>query len=88
MLTLSLTSANTLLLTPGGIIVVPTASTTSTRTFLVTLTPAVGQTGTSTLTLQAGDGSALGVGAGGIQRHCGSHGAGRADGRPSRPHRG
>lgn len=58
MLTISLSSANPLLLPPAGIVVAPTASTSSTRTFQVTLTPAAGQTGTSALTFQTGDGSA------------------------------
>ena len=57
-LTLSIASISAVLLPPSGIVVTATASTASTRTFRVTLTPATGQVGTTTLTLTAGDGSA------------------------------
>lgn len=56
-LSLSVVSGNTTLLPAAGINVVPTGVTSSTRYFEVTLTPAAGRTGTSTLTLAAGDGS-------------------------------
>lgn len=57
-LLLSVTGSNPMLLQPGSIVVTPTATTSTTRTFQVSLSPAAGQTGTSTLTLAAGDGSA------------------------------
>jgi Metallo-peptidase family M12B Reprolysin-like len=57
-LTLSATSSNVVLLPQSGIAIVATGSTASTRTFQVTLTPGSGRTGSSTLILQARDGSA------------------------------
>ena len=80
-LTLALGSANTTLLPAGGIAVAPTASTSSTRTFQVTLTPTAGQTGASTLTLQAERWRRVDGSIGGIQRRSRSDGAGRADSR-------
>lgn len=58
-LSLSVVSGNTTLLPPAGINVAPTGVTSSTRYFEVTLTPAAGRTGTSALTLTAGDGTAV-----------------------------
>ncbi|MEZ5284721.1 MAG: Ig-like domain-containing protein [Vicinamibacterales bacterium] len=54
-LTLAVTSSNPALLGSGGISVAPTATGANSRTFLVTLTPEPGQTGSTTLGLTAGD---------------------------------
>lgn len=54
-LTLDASSTNATLLPPGGILVEPQSSTADTRTFLVTLTPAVSETGTTGVVLTAGD---------------------------------
>lgn len=56
-LSLSVTGSNPMLLPSGAIVVTPSAVTPSTRTFQVSLAPAAGRTGTSVLTLTAGDGS-------------------------------
>jgi hypothetical protein len=62
-LTFTLTSANAMLLPANGIGIMPTATTDTSRTFQVTLTPTAGLTGTSALTLTAGDGASTTVAA-------------------------
>jgi predicted phage tail protein len=57
-LTLSGASSNGVLLPQSGIAIAPVGSTSSTRTFQVTLTPGSAQIGSSTLILTARDGSA------------------------------
>ncbi len=56
-LTLAGATTNSSLLPGAGIAVVPSAATTTSRTFMVTLTPAAGMTGTGGLTLAASDGT-------------------------------
>jgi hypothetical protein len=56
-LTLSAATTNAVLLPQGGIAIVATGSTASTRTFQVTLTPGLGRTGSGTVILDARDGS-------------------------------
>jgi hypothetical protein len=55
---LGVASNNPVVLPQSGVLVVPVSSTASSRTFQVTLTPALGQTGTSLLTFTASDGLA------------------------------
>jgi peptidyl-Asp metalloendopeptidase len=56
-LTLTATTTNAALLTNGGIAVVPTTSTATSRTFAVTLSPVTGASGTGGVTFSAGDGA-------------------------------
>ncbi len=56
-LTLAGATTDALLLPQAGIAVVPTAATATSRTFMVTLAPAAGMTGTGGVTLTAGDGT-------------------------------
>lgn len=60
-LSLTVASANAVLLPPGGITVTPMGSSATSRTFQVGLTPSSGQSGTSALTFTAGDGSSTTV---------------------------
>ena len=55
-LTLTGTTTNAALLSPGGIAIAPTTSTATSRTFTVTLSPLTGASGNGGVTFSAGDG--------------------------------